>query len=70
MPETATHLEFHPLTFAEEPDGITVGRADIESFSRATRSAPVRRDVRLMLEAAIAVSSTLNQQMWTERNRC
>ena len=31
MSET-THLEFHPLTFAEEPDGVTVGRADIASY--------------------------------------
>jgi hypothetical protein len=32
MAET-THLEFHPLTFAEEPDGVTVGRSDIASYA-------------------------------------
>lgn len=28
----AAHLEFHPLTFVEERDGITVGRFDTESY--------------------------------------
>ncbi|GAB3463112.1 hypothetical protein [Actinophytocola sediminis] len=27
-----THLDFHPLTFVAEPDGVTVGRPDIGSF--------------------------------------
>jgi uncharacterized membrane protein SirB2 len=28
-----TRLEFHPLTFVEERDGVLVGRADIESYA-------------------------------------
>jgi hypothetical protein len=27
------HLELHPLTYVEEPDGVTVGRADIDSYA-------------------------------------
>lgn len=29
----AIHLELHPLTYVEEPDGVTVGRADIDSYA-------------------------------------
>lgn len=30
---STTRLEFHPLTYVEERDGIAVGRADIESYA-------------------------------------
>jgi len=30
---SATQLDFHPLTFVEERDGITVGRSDTESYA-------------------------------------
>jgi len=30
---SATRLEFHPLTFVEERDGIMVGRSDTESYA-------------------------------------
>lgn len=30
---SATRLKFHPLTFVEERDGITVGRSDTESYA-------------------------------------
>ena len=32
MSET-THVAFYPLTFAAEPDGVTVGRSDIDSYA-------------------------------------
>lgn len=32
-PASSARVRFHPLTFVEERDGITVGRADIESYA-------------------------------------
>ncbi|PRY45147.1 hypothetical protein [Umezawaea tangerina] len=30
---SASHLEFHPLTFVQDRDGVTVGRFDVESYA-------------------------------------